>query len=62
MIPSMKTQNADIDELDRRWKAFLAQNSIATNDDVIPWLQVWGTPAFRSWQMTKSLKSAASSS
>jgi predicted transcriptional regulator len=55
----MKTQEDDIDELDRRWHAFLAQNSIATNDEVTAWLQTWGTPAFRDWQ---SLKSAAPSS
>jgi hypothetical protein len=54
--PSMKTQPADIDELDRRWKAFLAQKSVATNEDVTLWLRTWGTPAFRDWQ---SLKSAA---
>src|SRR3954463_5941289 len=37
-------------ELDRRWKAFEAQDSIAANDDVVRWLQTWGTPAFRSWR------------
>src|SRR4051812_48184299 len=37
----------EIAELDRRWKAFEAQDSIAANDDVVRWLQTWGTPAFR---------------
>ena len=49
----MKTQTeADVDdvaELDRRWQAFEAQDSVASNDDVVRWLQTWGTPAFQSW-------------
>ena len=39
----------EIAELDRRWKAFEAQDSVASNDEVVRWLQSWGTPAFRSW-------------
>jgi predicted transcriptional regulator len=41
---------ADIAELDRRWKAFEAQGSVAANNEVVRWLQTWGTPAFRSWR------------
>ena len=41
---------ADIAELDRRWSAFAAQDSVAANDDVVRWLQTWGAPAFRSWR------------
>jgi predicted transcriptional regulator len=44
------TDAADVAELDRRWKAFEAQGSIAASDDVVRWLQTWGTPAFRSWE------------
>ena len=40
----------DVAELDRRWKAFEAQDLAASNDEVVRWLQTWGTPAFRSWQ------------
>jgi predicted transcriptional regulator len=40
----------DIVELDRRCKAFEAQGSVAANDDVVRWLQTWGTPASRSWR------------
>jgi predicted transcriptional regulator len=40
----------DIAELDRRWKAFEAQGSVAASDDVVRWLQTWGTPAFRGWR------------
>jgi predicted transcriptional regulator len=38
----------DIAELDRRWKAFEGQASVTANDDVVRWLQTWGTPAFQS--------------
>lgn len=41
---------ADIAELDRRWNAFEAQDSVAANDDVVRRLWTWGTPAFRSWR------------
>jgi predicted transcriptional regulator len=41
---------ADVAELDRRWNAFEAQGPAAANDDVVRWLQTWGTPAFRSWR------------
>jgi predicted transcriptional regulator len=40
----------DIAELDQRWKAFEAQGSVATSDEVVRWLQTWGTPAFRDWR------------
>jgi predicted transcriptional regulator len=41
-------------ELDSRWKAFEEQESVAANDDVVRWLQTWGTPAFRSWRCTSA--------
>jgi predicted transcriptional regulator len=40
----------DIAELDSRWKAFEARGSAAVNDEVVRWLQTWGTPAFRNWR------------
>jgi predicted transcriptional regulator len=45
-----RTSNDEIAELDRRWRAFEAQESVASNDDVVRWLKTWGTPAFRSWR------------
>jgi predicted transcriptional regulator len=60
----LKTRSIEVDddtaaaltqrELDRRWKAFEAQGSVAANDDVVRWLQTWGTPAFRSWRFSAS--------
>ncbi len=40
----------DVAELDRRWRAFEAQDSVVSNDDVVRWLQTWGTPGFRGWR------------
>ena len=40
----------EIAELDRRWKAFEVQDKVASSDEVVRWLQTWGTPAFRSWR------------
>jgi predicted transcriptional regulator len=40
----------DVTELDRRWQAFETQDSVVSSDDVVRWLQTWGTPAFRSWR------------
>jgi predicted transcriptional regulator len=40
---------AELAELDSRWRAFEAQQTVADSDEVVRWLQSWGTPAFRSW-------------
>ena len=44
-----EADRGDIVELDRRWEAFKAQDSVASHEDVVRWLQTWGTAAFRSW-------------
>jgi predicted transcriptional regulator len=41
---------AQIAELDRRWSAFGSQQNVATDRDVVRWLESWGTPEFRSWR------------
>jgi predicted transcriptional regulator len=41
---------ADVAELDRRWKAFEAQGSVAASEEVVRWLQTWGTTTFRGWR------------
>ena len=46
----MVADAGEIAELDRRWQAFEAQDSVAANDDVMRRLESWGTPAFRSWR------------
>jgi predicted transcriptional regulator len=41
---------AQIAELDRRWSAFGSQQNVATDRDVVRWLETWGTPEFRNWR------------
>jgi predicted transcriptional regulator len=41
---------AELAELDSRWKSFEAQQAVADSEEVVRWLQSWGTPAFRSWR------------
>ena len=47
---SVEADRGHVAELDRRWKAFESQGSVASSEDVVRWLQTWGTPAFRSWR------------
>jgi predicted transcriptional regulator len=49
-VSPVAASHDEIAELDRRWKAFEAQDGITSNDEVVQWLQTWGTPAFRSWR------------
>lgn len=37
-----------IAELDRRWAR--ARAGTIDHDDVVRWLETWGTPAFRPWR------------
>ena len=39
-----------IAELDRRWAAVEARQPTAPNDQVVRWLETWGTPAYKPWQ------------
>ena len=37
----------EIAELDRRWRSVEAGAKTIPHDEVVRWLQTWGTPAFR---------------
>jgi predicted transcriptional regulator len=45
-----EASSADIAELDRWWTSFEAQTSVTSNEEVVRWLQTWGTPKFRKWR------------
>ena len=52
-LAKAKPASADDDEiaeLDRRWNVFKAQGSATSNEEVVQWLQTWGTKAFRDWR------------
>jgi predicted transcriptional regulator len=40
----------EIAELDRRWAAIEAGEATIPHDEVVRWLETWGTPAFRPWR------------
>jgi predicted transcriptional regulator len=40
----------EIAELDRRWAAVEAGQATTSHDNVVRWVQTWGTPAFRQWR------------
>ena len=40
----------EIAKLDRQWAAVKAGEPTVPHEEVVRWLQTWGTPAFRPWQ------------
>jgi len=40
----------DIAELDRRWAAIEGGEATVPHEEVVKWLETWGTPAFRPWR------------
>ncbi len=43
----------ELAELDRRWAAIEAGEATVPHDEVVRWLETWGTPAFRPWRAMK---------
>jgi hypothetical protein len=41
-----ESEREQIAELDRRWAKVVAGEPTVANDDVVRWLETWGTPAF----------------
>ena len=39
----------ELTELDRRWAAVQAGEPTVPHEEVVRWLETWGTPAFRPW-------------
>jgi predicted transcriptional regulator len=46
----IEADKAEIAELDRRWARIEAGAKTIPHDDVVRWLDTWGTPAFRPWR------------
>ena len=40
---------AETAELDRQWSEIKAGEPTIADDDVVRWLDTWGTPGFRPW-------------
>lgn len=45
-----KASVAEIAELDRQWAAIKAGEPTLAHDDVVRWLDMWGTPRYRPWK------------
>jgi predicted transcriptional regulator len=41
-------------ELDQRWVAVEAREATVPHDEVVRWLETWGTPAFTPWSKRKA--------
>jgi predicted transcriptional regulator len=46
---SSELLNAEMTELDRQWAAIKAGEPTVVHDDVVRWLDTWGTPRFKPW-------------
>jgi len=44
-----KLSSGDLAELDRQWAAIKAGEPTVSHEDVVRWLDTWGTQAFRPW-------------
>jgi predicted transcriptional regulator len=47
---SAKLSLAKTTELDRQWAAIKAGEQTVSHDNVVRWLDTWGTQRFRSWK------------
>jgi predicted transcriptional regulator len=45
-----KLPDAELSALDRQWAAIKAGESTTPHEDVVRWLDTWGTPGFTGWK------------
>jgi predicted transcriptional regulator len=41
---------SELSELDRQWMAIKEGEPTIPHEDVVRWLETWGTPSFRPWR------------
>lgn len=44
-----KLSPVEVAELDRRWTSIKGGEPTVPHEDVVRWLDTWGTPGFRPW-------------
>jgi len=49
MVEPARASPADVAELDRQWAAIKAGAHTVPHDEVVRWLDTWGTPGFTPW-------------
>ena len=42
--------HAELTDLDRQWAAIKAGEPTVAHEEVVRWLDTWGTPRFRPWK------------
>lgn len=47
---AVEVDPAEIAELDRRWAKIEAGEATIPHEDVVRWLNTWGTPVFKPWR------------
>ena len=50
---------ADIAALDRQWAAIKAGEPTVPHGEVVRWLDTWGTPGFRGWDIGRNLSASS---
>jgi hypothetical protein len=53
VVPA-EPNDAEIAELHRQWAAIKAGAPTVAHDDVVRWLDTWGTPHFKPWKNQSS--------
>ena len=46
---ALETRAAEVAEFDRQWAAIKAGEPTVSHENVVRWLDTWGTPRFRPW-------------
>jgi predicted transcriptional regulator len=46
----VELSSGEVAELDRRWAKIEAGEATVPHDEVVRWLETWGTPAFKPWE------------
>jgi hypothetical protein len=49
-IAPVEAPFAELAVLDRQWAAISASEPTVPHEDVVRWLETWGTPGFRPWR------------
>lgn len=47
---AVESTDAELAELDHQWAAIKAGEPTVAHDDVVRWLDTWGTSRFRPWK------------
>ena len=50
MVGSPKASDAEMATLDRQWTAIKNGEPTVAHDEVVRWLDTWGTARFRPWK------------